>query len=382
MQSKKRLKSIDEQKANFKEAINKLNVDEQMVFVDMNDCLLEITELKEEAKLVNSNSEVAHNRLSNQYEIIDKLTAIQTLKKSGTYQTIRTLLSSTNPSLLTELDNIPDSLPDDTFKISLSNPLTLSTIQIDTDKISEIDQKISEIGQKITETENKLPNGININNLDSKINDLSTDKNNLSTEIANFELKDSDTITIQDLENSMSNIQDHTSKQYKTLEMKRDHLVLKEKVKVAESDVQNLKDEIVENGDSQDTLKNLKEKQDYLKILQEKLQNDSYSNLKESYSKTNSDLEELQKFQKELQKLQRESQTLQSEKKYFEAPRNLANIDSITQQLENSNIPRGNMTISNIFKSILQNIEEKKENLPIKPQPTRSGPTRSSGSGR
>lgn len=332
--AKKSLDMVKERKLALQQQRDKLSVKEYMARQKMSDALEKIYKNKDEAEKRNDQSEKIHDTLQKQYDIVDKLTAIQALKKSGTYPAIRTLLNSQNPGLLTELDNIPDSLPDNTLRISLTNPLTLSTIQIDTNKISEIEQKI-------TETKNKLPNGINMNDL--------------SNEIEKSELKDTD--TIQDLENQMSTITNHTSKEYKTLEMKRNHLVLQEKVETTQSEIQTLKDELVNNGDSQDKLEKLKAKQDYLKILQEELQNDPYS-------KTISGL--------------REVQSLQAEKKRLETPKNLANtnIDSTTQQLDNSDIKIPNIgNVSYVFNLIKDRIKENKENLPLNPQPTRSDPT-------
>ena len=330
--AEKSLESIKERKKTLKESKDKLNVKEYMAREKMSDALQKIYDNKVKAKKINDQSEKIQTTLQKQYDIIDKLTAIQKLNKSPNYPAIRTLLTSQNPGLLAELDNIPDSLPNNTFKVSLTNPLTLSAIQPDTDKISEIEQKI-------IEAEGKLPHGININDL------------------SEFELKNTD--TIQDLENQMSTITNHTSKEYKTLEMKRNHLVLQEKIETITSEIETLRNEVVNNGASQDKLKELKSKQEYLKILEEDFKNDPYS-------KTLSNLKELQ--------------SLKDEKKHLEAiPRKLANIDSINHQLETSTdtVPTTTDTISDIFKNIQEKIKNSKENLPMptRHQSTRSGPT-------
>ena len=336
--AEKSLENIKERKKTLQESKDKLRVKEYMAREKMSDALQKIYENKVNAEKINDQSEKIQYTLKKQYDIIDKLTAIQALKKQTNYPSIRTVLNAQNPGLVAELDNIPDSLPDNTMRVSLTNPLTLSAIQIDTNKISEIEQKI-------TETKNKLPNGINMNDL--------------SNEIEKSELKDTD--TIQDLENQMSTITNHTSKEYKTLEMKRNHLVLQEKVETTQSEIETLRNEIVNNGnapDLQDKLANLKAKQDYLKILEEDFKNDTYS-------QTISNLNELQ--------------SLQAEKEHLESPRNLTNIDSINHQLETSNdtIPTTTNTISDIFNLIQESIKNSKENLPMptRRQPTRTGPT-------
>ena len=81
------------------------------------------------------------------------------------------------------------------------------------------------------------------------------------------------------------------------------------------------------------------------KILQEELQNDPYS-------KTISNLKELQ--------------SLQAEKKHLESPKNLANINSTTQQLDNSDIKIPNIgNVSYVFNLIKDRIKENRTNMPI-----------------
>lgn len=342
--AKKRIKSIKEQKATFKEAINKLSVEEQMASIDMNDALIEISELKLEATGINSQSNEIHNRLAKQYEIIDKYKAIQALKNRSDYPAIHTYLNSVDPSLARDLYNIPESLPEKMLKISLEpgKELDLSTLSIDTTKITEIDSKISSI-------KTGLPIDVNINNISNE-----TDK---------LKIEPTDTITNLETE---KNDPSKTAKEKKILEMKIDYLKIKKDIENTKSDIKSLKQYIRNNSnasDIQQKLSDLKNKQDILEILNDDLKNCEYS-------KTVSALSEIE--------------TLKNEKENLEPLPNLRNTKTVFNNIEQFNIQNNNITnvLSEPFKKAKEAIENQKNSIIQKVQSHTNSNVHSHASGR
>lgn len=339
--AKKRIESIKEQKATFKEAINKLSVEEQMISIDMNDALIEISELKLEATGINSQSNKIHNRLAKQYEIVDKYKAIQALRNRPDYPAIHTYLQSKDPSLARDLYNIPESLPEKTLKISLEpgKELDLSTLSIT--KITEIDSKISSI-----KTNSELP-------IDVNIDDISNESDKLKIER---------TDTIASLE-AEKNDPSKTDKEKKILEMKIDYLKLKTDIENTTSDIESLKKYIREHMDDPDIqqkLSDLKTKEDILEILKVDLKNCEYS-------KTVSVLNELK--------------TLNNEKEDLE---HLRNTKTVFNNIEQFNIQNNNSAnlLSEPFKIEKEAIENQKNLITQKIQSHTNSNVHSHASGR
>lgn len=312
--AKRNIQAIKERRQDFITRQDKINVKIFMTRQKMQESLEEIS--KQQLAVASRDVEYAspiHTTLQQQYAIIDKYLAIQELKNSDEYASIRAILSSQNPSLLKDLDNLPPSLPDGFLKISLTNPLTLSSLPINFDRISEIDSTIGKI-------KSDLPINIDLNNLFNEIDDCS--------------LKEND--TIQSIEASMSAITDKSSNEYKKLEMKRNHLQLQENVKKAENEIKKLKEEISQNPPNlQDKLSELKNKQDYLNIILEELDKDSYSTT----------ISSLTQFQ-----------TLQNEKEEIEKNGQFRNLNNISNQLDSS----ANIAQS-YFEAFKNRVENKKQ---------------------
>ena len=321
--ARRNLQAVRESRAALEEKKASLSAKEYMVLKRMSDAQYKMAFTRETARQIveggkggAQKSEDVRKRLHDQYQLIDKYKAIQALKTGNQYVAISNHLKATDPALLQKLESIPTNLPAQTFKVTLDGPLQIPS---QADKIADVDKKIADV-------QSKLPAGINMNDL--------------TAEILALKLKDTDNVA--GLEAQMSSL-DPTSKEYKQLEMKKDHLTLQAQVDAKKAEIMTLKNELATLDPSDQkafrakyqTLQNAKVN---LELLQEKLS-------KDPYSRTLSGLEELQK--------------LTEERKPLEGIDQLAtNIEPVAQDLGaiQERASGDTMTISNRFFTELHTI--------------------------
>ena len=322
-EAKLRLQAVRERKALLQERLSKQKVKEYMLLDTMNDALGEMAINQEAAAKIDENSKKYAQSLHKQYETIDKFKSIQKLKQGNLNDpSKRTLLKDNNKELFDSLEALPDSLPKNSFKVSLEGPLTLPD---NSNRLSEIDEKIAEI-------QTHLPAGI--------------DLEDLPNEIAKYKLKETDTKDTIEAEKATL---DPNSQEYKRLEMKQKHLELQEKVETCKKNIETLKQEMV-NADTdnkrQAILKKLSKEKQIFDILKTELD-------KDPYSQTINGLEEIQKLQSERTSINSQSNM------------NIQNLDDISTQLESSNFSIDRRTpLATTYSLIVQAIERsKQENL-------------------
>lgn len=325
---------------------------------------------QEAAAKINENSKKYAETLHRQYETIDKYKSIQKLKQSALKDpSTSVLLKNNNPELFASLENLPDNLPENAFKVTLKGPIQLPD---NSSKIAEIDKKIEEI--KAT-----LPDGVNLEDLPN--------------ELENFKLKDTD--TKDSIEAQMASL-DKDSAEYKKLEMKRDHLALQDSIRETEQTIEQLKIDI-KTGDTEETRNAIKskiqaEKDNVMQTVKDpKQQERMISNLETKEQKLLEDLQRKQQKQlkdlaakkqvlamlkndlsvdeyskslKSLEDLQRkadEIKKLLDEKTALEDQTSFQNLDSISSGLETSSVQTQTGTLATVYNLITQAIERRKE---------------------
>lgn len=334
------LRSVRESRAAFEQANSKLNVKEKMCLEEMLIAQEKIAINKQTAERINANALQVQKSLHEQYALVDKYISIQTFKKSNDYVAVREAIRETNPDFLKEIDAFPETVPSNFLKVTLQGPLQLPSNE----------SKITELSAKIEKMKSKLP--------------FEIDMENLSTESKNLEIKPTD--TIESIEEAMSK-KTPESKEYKQLQMKWDHLVLVDQIETLKEEIKTLVNEIKSTSDDkalQAKLQTLQAKQGKMKILEEAIQ-------KDPYSQTMSTLQEMDK--------------LTSEKEALSSQDNIATLESTAQELEDSNIsfdkPDGSsITIVIAYKAILESIERRKQQYLVKA--ARDNERASSESGR
>ena len=326
---------------------------------------------QEAAAKINENSKKYAETLHRQYETIDKYKSIQKLKQSSLNDpSTCVLLKNNNPKLFASLENLPDNLPKNAFKVTLKGPIQLPD---NSSKIAEIDKKIQEI--KAT-----LPDGVNLEDLPN--------------ELENFKLKDTD--TKESIEAQMASL-DKDSDEYKKLEMKRDHLALQDKIKKTEQTIEQLHIDI-RTGDTEESrnaiktqiksekdnvmktvkdpnqqakmIKNLEEKEqkllkDLQRTEQQQLKNLAAKKQVLAILKNDLSVDEYSKSLKSLEDLQRkadEIKKLLDEKTNLEEQTSFQNLDSISSGLETSSVQTQTGTLATVYNLITQAIERRKEN--------------------
>ncbi len=313
MQAKKAIKQLRDSKKKYEETISKYQAKSQIKLRKMYDLADKIEGNKIDAAEIDRASQERRDILAPQYEIVDKIKAIQDFKNSNEYMSAKTLFKANNPELCSKLDSFPKEMPH--LKVSSKQPLTLASLNINEANFNELNSQVSElIG--------KLPKDVDINNIAQSID--------------NYTIQPGETIS--SLENSMNSLTDKNSDEYKRLEMKRDHLKLEKNVEEAKNDIEALKKEIMENPNpSQEKLQELSNKQSRLKLLEEEVSKDPYSTT----------LSNLNKLQELLDK-QNNYQSLQ-------------NVDEISEELEQSEVAtsKGNIPL---YKLICESLNRRKMN--------------------
>ena len=314
------LASVQESRAEFEEKKSKLSAQEAEQLEKMLIAEKKMAINKETAEKINANAQKVQKSLHEQYALIDKYKAIQTFKKSNDYVASRAIIATKNPDLAKELEAFPETLPSKFLKVTLSGPLQLPSNE---NKITELDTKIQEI-------KDKLPNDINMENL--------------SVELDDYTIKSTD--TVESIEASMEGLEPERKK-YKQLEMKKDHLIAQQQVQTLQQEIETLINDIKTTSDNtelQAKLQTLQAKQSKLKILEEDLQ-------KDPYSQTVAKLQDLQR--------------LVSEKEGLQTQDNIVTLESTSEKLENSNIALNrdgrSVTIIIAYKAILDSIARKRE---------------------
>lgn len=265
----------------------KLKAEELSCLRKMNNAKAKMAANKAKAARITDNVTDIGEKLQAQYTIIEQYKAIQALKKDPNYVAICQHLKATDMDLYKKLESIPDNLPSNSFTV------TLEGLRIDShsENIAQISEKYSQLFGK----------DLDSNNLEAAKTEI-TEKKEKTTEKINeleqerqfLEIKDGE--TLESVQEQMDNIQDKSSKEYKQLEAKKEHLFVQRQIEFAKKDIEKLKEEILNNvnptQDNQKKLQELKYKQDRLKMLEEKSQNDEYSQMVNSVNKELSDSKE------------------------------------------------------------------------------------------
>lgn len=329
----KQIKEAKARKEQLIESQEKLEAKKEMARLDMLEALEELDKEKYKAQQINEQSIQKHQVLEQQYKIVDMYVSLQKFKSGGEYSTIRTVLETQDPQLVQDMDNIPDTLPQGIMKISLSNPLSLSNLPIDHDKITKIDEKINQI-------KGKLPTGIDMDNISGEIQSYSLTSKELEEPGA----------ALSKFENEKSNLDnmgyspEEKAKKEQQLDMKIEHLKREAIILNAKNDIKKTVEEINKMSPTNPDLKNkyaeLEAKKARLQLLQEEQKSDDYS-------QTINNLQEIEK--------------LMAEKEKASQPLGLTKLGQVTESLEQSQLLATTGTISAIYTAIKNSIEAKKQ---------------------
>ena len=350
-EAKRKLLSVQESRERFEESKDKISVKQAILLETMLTAQEKIEANKKAAQQIHVSSLKVQKRLHQQYELIDKYNAIQKFKQSKIYQDAKNRKDGdpVNPildDLVKKLDTVPEATTKKSIIVTLKGPAQL--LPLNTEKIEELNRQI-EVAKE------KVPYDVDMEHLD--------------TELEQATLQPTD--TLKDLNLTLNNMSED-EKEYKQLELKRDHLVLQSKVNDTQKEVtalfaecQTLKEEITslkarsaeltpeektelqEKRDLyQEKILAFTEKKAELKDLTDSLQNDAYS-------QNIAGLQELQSLIQE-----RDNMPKGDDPRFLEG---------IAQQLEHSRLPLKSgdsiLSVSILYTSILRTIQERKERV-------------------
>jgi len=346
--AKRQLLSVQESRARFEQNKDKINVRQALLLDTMLTAQEKMEANKKTAQQIHANSLKIQKVLHKQYELIDKYNAIQKFKQSKIYQDAKNRKDGdpVNPildELVKKLDTVPESMPRKSIIVTLRGPVQL--LPLNTEKIEELNRKIEEAKGKVS---------------------YDVDIEHLDTELEQATLQPTD--TLKDLNLALNNMSED-EKEYKQLELKRDHLKLQNDVNTATATVTNLINEV---KTLQTEIVALSEKSDLSPADQVVLQN-KQNTLQAKLLTLKSQKENLERLETSLQndsysqniaRLQ-ELQSLVQERENIHEENHPELIESIAQQLEHSRLPLESgdniLSVSILYTSILKTIQERKE---------------------